>query len=270
MDTHINEIPIILNSENADVVTDNGSSFTVNLNESIRVPDDSDMCWVKLLNATIPNTNPNIITGTNDLLHFSWDNGGGPTAELITFPEGIYDIDSINDEITRQVTVIDSSLVGTFQFFGNEATQKAILVINTSGGKPAVTIDFVTDYDQSIGPLLGFEAVSYPFATNTKAEVSAPNTARINSTEFFLVHCDLVDQGIRFNNTYSQILGRIIIDDAAGSTIVHRPYNIPKIMAKRLIGNYKTNIHVWLTDQNNVLVNTSGENYTISVVINYI
>lgn len=268
--TDIHEIPIILNSQNADIVIDNGSTFEVALEEPIMVPATAKYCWLRILNAEVPNTNPNIITDVNDKLYFSYNFGGGAVNDEITFPQGIYDIDSINDEIERQLYEIDPLLTYSFRFGANTATQKAMLVIDTTGGAPAVTIDFSINYDQTIGYLLGYNNDTYVFAQNIKTQVSPPNTARINTTEFFLLHCDLVQNGIRFNNTWTQIIARVIIDSGAGSMIEHRPFNIPKIDASELIGNYKTKIKTWVTDQNNQLINTSGENFTVSVVIYYI
>ena len=266
------QIPLLLNSKNGDNLSPDGSSFLVKLEVPIRVPRRAKSCWIEVISAEVPNTVPNVYTGSNDTMVLTLTIDATTYVEPIVFPQGTYDLDTINDEINRQLRQIQQRIdpgakyENMIQITANEATQYAILEFDTTT-TPGVTLTF--DVPNSIGSLLGLSG-TYSVPAQTKVEYSATEYARINSTEFFLVHCDLVQRGIRFNNDFSQIVAQVLIDVSPGSMIMHRPYNIPKIPANKLIGANESVIRVWLTNQDNVLVNTSGEFYTVALNINYI
>jgi hypothetical protein len=118
--------------------------------------------------------------------------------------------------------------------------------------------------------ILGFNALTYgPFPT-VPTSVLAPNVAQFNQVNYFLLHSDLTNKGIRFNNNYNQTISQILIDVPPGSQITYKPFNPAKISAPELAGTNRTNLRFWLTDDRNRRVNTNGEYFTARIVIHYL
>ena len=99
--------------------------------------------------------------------------------------------------------------------------------------------------------------------------VYADNVAAFNQISQFLVHCDLVNDGIFLNNTASQIIGNVQINVNPGSQITFAPFNAPRSSISNLVGSTKSVIRVWLTDQNNVPVNTNSDYFSLRITIRY-
>ena len=71
--------------------------------------------------------NANIKAGVNDNLRYSKD--GGVSWTDINLPEGLYEIDDINDEIYRQLELRDEAEPGRYPIYlsMNIVTQKSII-----------------------------------------------------------------------------------------------------------------------------------------------
>jgi hypothetical protein len=93
--------------------------------------------------------------------------------------------------------------------------------------------------------------------------------ASFNPVEFFLLHSSLVSTGLRINNVYNNTIAQVLIDVPPGSQIVSAPFNIPEIPAPELAGSDRKNIRFWLTDNNNNLVNTRSEFFSLRLIIHY-
>ena len=144
----------------------------------------------------------------------------------------------------------------------DEATQRVQMRFNYAN----VSIDFTqTDTPRVI---LGFDSAVYsPVPTNP---ILAPNVAAFNQVNYFLIHSDLTNKGIRFNNNYNQTIGQVLIDVAPGSQIVSRPFNPAKINAPELAGSTRTNLRFWLTDDEDRRVNTNNEYWSARIVVHYL
>jgi hypothetical protein len=99
--------------------------------------------------------------------------------------------------------------------------------------------------------------------------VLAPNVAQFNQVNSFLIHSDLVKNGVQLNQGYSQILGRVLIDKAPGSQLLSTPFSPPRIAADDLAGQQKSRIRLWLTDDQDRLVDTNSEKWTCRILITY-
>ena len=191
---------------------------------------------------------------------------GVPNNYIITIPQGLYDLSGLNQAIQRGLenagarTDPDPLLV----FSPDDATQKVELRVNYD--------DVSVDFTQADTPrvILGFDSLVYGVYPTAPIEILAPNIAEFNQVNYFLIHSDLVNRGIRFNNRYNQTISQVLIDVAPGSQIIHTPFNPAKTNAMELAGAKRTNIRFYITDDKQRTVNTNGEFWTARIVIDYL
>lgn len=262
------EISMIVSSDpinGATNISPDGSYFEVQLQDGLKVPKDVLNVNISVEEATIWWSVPNIITGENDKIYIS----GPDTLDVVqnyvlTLPQGLYDLAGINEAIARELEAagakIDPEPLITLS--PDEATQRVQIRFNYA----TVSIDFTQPDTPRI--ILGFDAQVYtPVPTNP---ILAPNVAAFNRVNYFLIHSDLTNKGIRFNNNYNQTIGQVLIDVAPGSQIVSRPFNPAKINAPELAGSTRTNLRFWLTDDEDRRVNTNNEYWSARIVIRYL
>lgn len=262
------EISMIVSSDptnGATNISPDGSYFEVQLQDGLKVPKDALNVNISVEEATIWWSVPNIITGENDKLYITGPNTLNVVQNFVlTIPQGLYDLAGINEAMARELEAagakIDPEPLITFS--PDEATQRVQMRFNYAN----VSIDFTqTDTPRVI---LGFAAQVYsPVPTNP---ILAPNVAAFNKVNYFLIHSDLTNKGIRFNNNYNQTIGQVLIDVAPGSQIVSRPFNPAKINASELAGATRTNLRFWLTDDEDRRVNTNNEYWSARIVIHYL
>ena len=257
------EIPLLLSSDpaaGATEISSDGSSFAIILDEGIKIPRNAIVATIRSDTQTIWNVVPNIITGYNDKLFFKI----GANVYNITLSQGLYDITALQDEIERKL-VAAGAPSGAVTLIGDTATQKVIIQYSTIASQ--------MDFTQAQTPriLLGFNSRLSPVAITTVANQLdyADNTAAFNSTEYFLIHTDLVAQGIRINNAYENTICRVLIDVPPGSQITAEPKNPVKCSANNLIGGNVNKIRVWITDQTGAAINTNGEIFSASIILDY-
>ena len=191
---------------------------------------------------------------------------GGIFNYVITIAQGLYDVASLNQAIARQLELADAQISpdSLISLSADEATQKTIIRFNY----PSTTVNF-TPLD-TFRDILGFNSAVYPITDLPPVPVTAPNAAAFNQINYFLIHTDLVNSGIRFNNSYNQTLTQVLITAPAGRQIVSTPYNPAKVNADELAGVLRTNLKFWLTDDKNRLVNTNSETWSCRILITYL
>ncbi len=242
-----------------------GSYFEVQLQDGLKIPKDALNVNISVEEATIWWTVPNIITAENDKVYIT----GPDTLDVVqnyvlTIPQGLYDLSGINEAIARELEAqgakIDPEPLLTLS--PDEATQKVQLRFNYA----TVSIDFTPNDTPRV--ILGFDAQVYsPIPTNP---ILAPSVASFNRVNFFLIHSDMTNKGIRFNNNYNQTIAQVLIDVPPGSQIVSKPFNPAKVNAPELSGATRTNLRFWLTDDNNNRINTNNEYWSARIVIHWL
>lgn len=250
-----------------------GSTFEVQLDEALNIPRDAVNVNLAVEEATVWWTVPNILTGVNDTMYvFGDDNQAIPVPQLfvITIPKGLYDLTLLNNSIQFQLEAAGARVLsGTtplplISLFADNATQKVAIRFNYTN----VYVDF-----SPFGTpreILGFDAIQYgPFAGAPLNQL-APNVAQFNTVDYFLIACDLVSRGIRFNNRYNQIISQVLIDVAPGSQIVSTPFNPSRVAVNELAGAKRSNLRFRLTDNLLRPVDTNGEDWTARIVIRYL
>jgi len=243
-----------------------GSYFEVQLQDGLSLPAEALNANLSVEEATIWWSVPNVITGSNDKMYITGPNTADVVNNyIITIPQGLYDLNGINQAILRELEnagakINPNTLVS---FSPDEATQKVEMRINYS----TVSVDFTQN--DTPKTILGFNSLVYGPYPATPIAILAPNVAAFNQVNYFLIHSDLTNKGIRFNNTYTQVVSQVLIDVSPGSQIVNRPFNPARIPVSELVGAKRNNIRMWLTDDNNNRVNTNGEFWSARLVIRY-
>ena len=266
-----NEISLLVSSDatqGATNKTSDGAYFEISLGtDGLKIPNNAYNTTLSVEESTIWWTVPNIITGSNDLLRVIGPRAsdGVTTTYNLVIPQGLYDLSGLNQAIQRELqnssAKRDPSVL--FSLSPDEPTGKAELRFNYDN----VSIDFTQP--NSLREISGFNSqILGPYATVPFNRL-ADNTARFNSVNYFVIHSDLTQTGIRFNNSYNQAVSKVVIDVPPGSQIVSTPYNPPKISCNELVGGNKTLIRMWLTDDQNRRVNTNSESWSCRLVIRY-
>lgn len=257
------EIPIIASSSvaaGASNVSDNGSTFEIRLQQPIIMPQNLANCTVQVDEATVWWTIPNIsaVLGNNKfyLLY-------NAVNYLITIPNGLYGVSDLNNALDREI-LSAVGVAGLVNLAPDNATQRVEITLNDA----TMQIDF-TPAD-TFRDVIGFNSQLVPPAPTTDVYTQlGDNTANFNTIDYFLIHSDIVDQGIRVNDRFNQTIAQILIDVSPGSQIVSREFNPSKSDALRLAGTTIDRIKFWLTDQDNNLVDTNGESYSCRLIIKY-
>ena len=254
-------IPMIVSSDERNGALNksiDGSTFSIELDRPLIVPKEAHYCYVEVQSAQIWNTTPNILTGINDQITITFESN----SYVLTFDQGLYSLRALNDEILRQLDTLGLSKL--ISLTSDTATSKVIIIFRELG----VSVDFTSD--RSIRDILGFSNQIYLPQFGQGLTIKAPNVAKFNSVDYYLIHTDLVNYGIRNNSLYTQVVAEAYIDVPVGSQILYRPFNMPKIPSQELIGSKRNRIQVWLTDDQNRRVNTNGENWSFQLTINYV
>lgn len=262
------EISMIVSSDpqnGARNVSPDGSYFEVQLEDGLKIPKDALNVNISVEEATVWWTIPNIITGQNDKLYIT----GPDTADVIqnyviTIPQGLYNLSGINEAMIRELEAAGAKFdpEPLISLSPDEATQKVEMRFNYA----TVSIDFTQN--DTPREILGFNSQVYSAVPTNP--ILAPNTAQFNQVNYLLIHSDLTNKGIRFNNSYNQTIGQVLIDVPPGSQIVSTPFNPAKISAQELAGTTRTNLRFWLTDDENRRINTNGEYWSARIVIKYL
>tara|TARA_R110000803_G_scaffold5757_1_gene18995 strand:+ start:1972 stop:2808 length:837 start_codon:yes stop_codon:yes gene_type:complete len=264
-----NQISLIVNSNPADGAKNlsaDGSTFQVSYEDGgLQIPADALNATISVQTANIWFSTPNIFTGINDKMYVTGDNTSGAlTNFVLTIPRGLYDLPLLNNAIllqleNQQAKTNPSPLIS---ISADEATAKVNLRFNYAN----VQVDFrPTDTFREI---LGFNSGLLSVATAPQT-IPAQNVAKFNTINSYLIHSDLVNNGIRYNNIYNQTIGEVLIDVAPQEQINSQPFNPATSDASDLRGVKRNNVSFWLTDENNKLIDTNTEYWGARILIRY-
>ena len=263
------QISLIVNSnpeDGAKNLSTDGSTFQVSYEDGgLQIPADALNVTISVQTANIWFSTPNIFTGVNDKMYVTGDNTSGVlTNFVLTIPRGLYDLPLLNNAIqlqleNQQAKTNPSPLIS---ISADEATAKVNLRFNYAN----VQVDFrPTDTFRDI---LGFNSDLLSVATAPQT-IPAQNVAKFNTINSYLIHSDLVTNGIRYNNTYNQTIGEVLIDVAPQEQINSQPFNPATSDASDLRGVKRNNVSFWLTDENNKLIDTNTEYWGARILIRY-
>ena len=266
------EIPIVVSSNpslgaiNLSSNVNSFDAFRVDLEQPIAVPRNAQNCELKVLSSSIWANEPNIITGFNDTLRVT----GPDTFDVITIfdiviPQGSYSVSELNQRIQIELSNAGAktSPDPLVAITPDESTQKIDLRAFYTG----VIIDFTQP--NSCWEILGFTASTVLIAGFAGESFLAPNEAGFNVINYYLISSNLVSQGLRFNNTYRQIINQTNIDVRPNSQIVSEPFNPSTISCPELIGQVRSNFDIRLLKDDFTPANTRGEYFSVRLELSY-
>ncbi len=261
------KIPFIFSSSEeagAINISSDGSSFQVELEQPLIVPRESKNCYITVQNSTAWWNIFNIVQGINDRIDVEYFDGIITVNHTITIEEGLYNLDHLTEEIGREL-LANSLPQDLFVLVPDQSTQKTVIQFNYSGVQLDLSIV------RNFADLIGFNERLVPQAGQTIGVQyeKSDSIANFNTIDYLLIHSDIISRGIRINDRYQNVISQMFINVAPGSQIVDSPFNPPEIPAEELIGEKRTTIRFWLTDQNNNLVNTQHELFSCRLVIHY-
>ena len=272
------EISLIVSSDpdaGAINVSQDGSQFEIQLDgEGIKIPKDAINVNVSVEESTVWWVIPNIIEGVNDTFYVFGDDDTlpAPVPKLFTvvIPQGLYDLAGLNQALQAGLEALGARTVGA----GGEPLSLISLTADDATQKVRIRFNYTNSYvdfapNNTMRDILGYNNIQYGPYPAAPLSILAPNTAAFNQVNYFLVHSDLVNKGIRFNNSYNQTVAQVLINVAPGSQIVSTPFNPAKCNAQELAGSKRTNLRFWLTDDKQRNVNTNNEYFTARIVIHY-
>lgn len=270
------QIPLLVNSNPENGTFNNskeGSFFSIRIEDVIKIPSDAKDVSVEVTEASVWYTTPNIITGVNDQFDISGpDQANGLIQNyLITLEQGLYSVDNLivaleNSLINAGAKYIDNGVKKPLvEFIPDTATGKLLLKINYD----SVIIEFNTL--RTFRDILGWNGTTLgPYIGQTMPLIlRPPNPAKFNQLDYYLINSDIINSGIRVNNTYNHTIARVLITTEPGSLIIYQPQNPVKVNANELRGASRNSIDFWLTDQNDNRVSTQGEYWSATIIISY-
>ena len=268
MNTISKKIEFIVDSKDANQVSKDGSSFNILLDDGgIQIPKDALIAELTVQSCFVWYTTPNIVTDENDKFYiFGQPEGGGVSQNwILTIEQGLYDANQLNTALANALEEQGAQTTPSplIVFSGDNSTQKIVFQFSN--------IDTTIDFTQSntCRKILGMNSVVLgPYPTVPKY-VYADNVAQFATVSNYLLHSDLVTQGIRKNNSYTQIIAEIPITAQPGNQNIYLPYNPTISSCIPLIGASRTSINFWLTDQNGNNLNTNSETYSARIRIEY-
>jgi hypothetical protein len=264
------EIAVILDSDEKSGALQksaDGSTFTVQFEQPLFIPRNAINPTLDVEESAVWFSTPNIFDGsTGETPNNTFRVNDIANTYDLTIPQGVYDIPAIKTAINDAYTDVSGITSEFLQILRlNEATGKTELAVGVGAGY----IEFVSP--NSIANLLGFlEDTQYTQGGGpTSILYVSPNIPQVNNVNFYLIQCDLVDRGIRFNNNYNQIIETILIDVAPGEQILTRPYHPPTCMIDHIAGNPVSNVRVALLTDSLIPANTGGENYYVRISLKW-
>lgn len=265
----------------AQSINDNGSSFEVGLDTAISVPQGALDATIECRSCNLWFIMPNISASAykNNRLYFKYDatvlSGGYSLLtpwDHLELPDGLYSVSDLNTCLRRLLS--KKYIPGTSTRYSttaitvstNGATQRIIIEMDPGfilGTTPALVNNICSTLGIYHPNPLG---VTFLHNNDYFEADSVANLTPINS---FLLHSDIVENGLRVNNGVADILTEIQISAPPGSFLTYRPYLPYKLDGNHLKYSSRNRVRFYLTDQDNRPLDMFGESYSFSVVVKY-
>jgi len=220
-------------------VSSDGSRVDIGLDEPLRFSGSSVVTSVEISLASIFNSSPNIsVAKNNNTLTYLI---GGVVQPVITIPDGLYSITTLNAEIVRNI-VNDGNPSNTLTLAGNNSTGKSIFTFATG-----VQVDMAASTVRSV---LGFDPGTYPAVPPVVdgTSVDGQNIAAFADTLDFVIKSNVVPNSIPLNNRGLNIIGIIPITAPVGNVVNYQPYNPLRVGQNQLRGKTISDFYVQICD----------------------
>ncbi len=239
-----------------------GDRFTVNFGgEKLSIEKRAENVTIKVEQVQVWNTVPNI-TETNNTLNITL----GGVEYNIVLTKGLYSRQQLNNAVLRgleNMGLLPDPDNPPFQLLEDASTNRVVINITVND----LIIDFTKQ--NNFAEIVGFQNTIIPLQAGVPINVFAPNVASFNTLEYFVIRSDIIDRGIRENNSYNQAIALVPIDVPPGSNVVYEPRHPPIVDANSLRGSLRSSVTFYLTDQLGRPVDTNGEYFSLRLVLSY-
>lgn len=269
-----NEISLVVSSNpalggrNISTSPNSFDAFEVQLDEPLAIPSNCRNPVLTVEATNIWNNEANIKAGVNDALRITApDTLDVLTVYDIIIPEGSYSVSQLNQRVQTELANAGAKISPdpVISITPDDATQKIDLRLNYLG----VIVDFTVP--NSCWEILGFLPTSVVGPPTVAGEsFLAPNEANFNVINYYLIASDLVSKGLRFNNTYKQIINQTNITAPPNSLIVSEPFNPSQIQVNELRGQVRSTFTVRLLKDDLEPASTRGEYFSVRMSIKYL
>jgi len=235
------------------ILNGNSNNFTTSFYPRIHLEREIKY-EAALLSIDMYNSIPNITNENND---FTYSTDCGKTYQTIKLDTGCYELQAINDEISRQMIVNDD--------YNKETNESYInITANLSKQKSVIEIshkDYMIDFNKenSIGSTLGFNKDLVIFGYHESQNIV--DIMKINS---ILLAIDIISGGY-LNGVQHPIIYSFFPDVGPGRKIIERPN--PSLSYHPVNRLSIDRITVKIIDQNYTPIDIRGETVTIKLVI---
>jgi len=257
-----------LGARNISTIPNSFDAFEVQLDEPLAIPDNSRNPTLTVEASNIWNNESNIKAGVNDALRITAPNTlDVSTIYNIIIPEGSYSVSQLNQRVQTELANAGAKISPdpVISITPDDATQKIDLRLNYLG----VIVNFTVP--NSCWEILGFLPTSVVGPPTVAGEsFLAPNEANFNVINYYLIASDLCSQGLRFNNTYQQIINQTNITAPPNSLIVSEPFNPSQIQVNELRGQVRSTFTVRLLKDDLQPASTRGEYFSVRMSIKYL
>jgi len=234
---------------NVTLSSDN-SRLTVNLDRPVQFSSSSVYTTLEVEQASIYNTSYNISAALgNNQFGYSIATVGQPT---LTIPDGLYSIETLNDEIVRQIVNAGNPST-TITMAGNLSTQRAVLTFDAN-----VQANFTVA--NSCREVVGFNSRLSPLAPVAAVYSESGDTiAAFNNTNNFNILSNIVSEGIQINNIGRNLIASIPISAGVGSIVNYTPFNPSKSVINQYRGKTLQNFYVQIADDSGVALSQNED-----------
>ena len=253
-------VSLFLETSSASSYDQLNSTATWNLQNPILIPSDVKTCSLRVISSDIWNLVSNVSATLGNKIDLQLG-GVGPVYTL-TIPEGQYSVAALNAAVENQL--VTQGLVATnLVITGDAPTQRVAFTSDVA----ATIISFpAADY---LWNVLGFAQGDTLTLTLAGVRYLAPEIAKFNNINTFLIHSDLIDAGIPANGDYYGIITKVPITSPSGSLITFQPSYPIAVDASNLIGARVQSVSVWLTNETGWQRVDTRENFSVLVELAY-
>ena len=230
-----------------------GNRFSVSFNPPLSFDNNATRLRLELLETELYYTNPNVNSTNNRLTITTHDINGVSMIYNVVVPTGLYELTALNTAI-KNILVVAGANPNLISFVSNNSKSRVVMTLIGD-----TRVDFSEQF--SIGYLFGFLPQPYapigPSSIDRKTVYEAPNSAHLNNINFFVLNSNIVNNGLMFNGSARQAIGRILITAEPSGQIVSTPISPYSIDITSLKYSSFSNLSFWMTDDTNNDISTS-------------